>query len=73
MHNIRTEKYEQALNLIDKVYDKSEDRNAILESLKKQCETNKSSGSTQLPYWDALFGPKYLKSTLIFMVITSLV
>ena len=30
MHNIRINKDKKALNLIDKVYDKSEDRNIIL-------------------------------------------
>ncbi len=36
MYNISQGRDQLALNLIDKVYDKSEDRNEILDTLKKQ-------------------------------------
>ena len=37
MFNVSQGRDREALNLIDKVYHPSEDRNQILESLKKQC------------------------------------
>jgi hypothetical protein len=40
MYNISKGKYQEALNLIDKVYHPSEDREQILESLKSQCDTS---------------------------------
>ena len=72
MYNISKGRDQEALNLIEKVYHQSEDRNDILESLKSQCDTSNKKGES-MPYFEALFGPQYIKATLVCIVITSLV
>ena len=60
---------EDALKLIDKVYDKSENREQILEKLKLQVQTKNQTKSS---FVKSVFGRKYLKGTLVAMIYTML-
>ena len=72
MFNIKHGNDKEALELIDKVYDKSEDREQILNALKQQCEI-KSPASTQESFWEQLFDAKYRKASLVAFLYTFLI
>ena len=62
MFNISHDRDDEALELIDRVYDKTEDRHVILDKLKMQCQARSADGT---PFFEALCGHKYWKATLI--------
>ena len=68
MFNLSIDNDESALNLIRKVYE-TKDEKAILSTLKSQVHKKQT---VEIKFIDAIFGDKYLKSTLIAMVFTSL-
>lgn len=69
---------EQALQLIDKVYHADEDRNDILEQLKREVHKKEKVAEQQdnavdsESYWDKPFGPKYRRGTITLMIFGSL-
>ena len=69
MYNLSEDKEIEAMRLIKKIYHPSENYESILFNLKLQCQ---KKSVTKVPYFEALFGEKYLRCTLIAMVITSL-
>ena len=60
----------EALKLIDRVYDSSEDRQEILAVLKGQVKEKPKSNA---PYCESLFGKKNRTTTIYMMVFTSLI
>jgi predicted transcriptional regulator with HTH domain len=69
MFNLSCDKEEEALVLIKKIYHPSEDYKAILADLKLQVQKKPSQ---KLGFIDGLFGRKYLRATIIALVVTSL-
>ena len=69
MFNLSKDDDESALRLIDKIYDQSEDRKEILQTLKQQVQKKSTSS---IPYKEAVFGEKFIKSTIVGCGITFL-
>ena len=69
MYNLSHDRDEEAMVMIDKIYDESENREEILSNLKKQCH---KKDKTKVKFWNALFGKRNRKTTLIALVLTSL-
>lgn len=67
MYNLRNAKENEAKVLIDRIYHESEDRQAILHNLKMQCHKKKDQ---DISYLESLFGPKYLRGTIVTMLIS---
>lgn len=71
MFNLSHHNDEQALQLIDRVYDtKTQNRDDILASLKSQVKVKVASTET---YCESLFGRKNRRTTITMMVFTSLI
>jgi len=71
MFNISQNQDDEALKLINKVYDTTvEDDKMILEILKGQSFGQGKKSTSDLSFYDAVFGPKYWRTTFISIIIT---